>query len=430
MLQTHRICIRFSMIALGVIAAGALLGIPSALAQTHWSIEGTMPSYGESNSPPPLCPLVPPPYLINFPPIPPAGCPVNLPFAPLVGLGGSAVDNDGNVLSGGPATPAFVHSDGFTLEMTSYAGLYIVSGPVPLGYVFPGPISGLGYDSAGDIVWVTDGTMAAGLSMLVPVCPVPAVVVPPFPILSPAGAPQWGLDWDPCTGTLWACDLAGNVSQYAIGGALLFTFNVVPFFPPLLTGLAVNATNGNIQVTDGIMVGEFLPVGVPAPAGPFYLSANPYPIPPWAAPVDGLGFSLRPQNYGTNCNPFGGAGPTIGWGGGYPFAGNGGFTISETGATPGASAILVYGFGYACPGLPVGGCPGGMLWIAPPLRLLGVGLVPGSGTITLPAPIPPPAARPCGFPVGIPLFLQFVNILPGGGGLELTDALSFTIGAI
>ncbi|MEW6741739.1 MAG: hypothetical protein AB1486_03185 [Planctomycetota bacterium] len=428
MLQSHRIIARILTMVLGVSVASALLGIPSALAQTEWSIEGTGPSYGEYNSPPPLCPLVAPPYKLNVPPVPPAGCPANVPFGPTIGFGGSAVDNNGNVFSGGAARPAFVHSDGFTLEMTDYNGAYITSMPVPVGYVLQGPITGVGYDSASDIIWITDGFNAAGVGIL-PACPRPPVIVPAFPIMSPVGAPQWGLDWDPCKATLWACDIAGNVSQYLIGGAIISTFNVAAVFPPRLTGLAVNVTNGHIQVTDGISFGEFLPVGALAPAGPFYLSANAYPIQLWAAPVSGLGFSLRPQDYGKNCKPGGGAGPTIGWGGGYPFAGNAGFTISETGATPQSRAILVYGFNYSCPGLVVGGCPGGMLWIAPPLRLLGVGVVPGTGTVTLPAPIPPAAGGACGFPVGVPLFMQFVNLLPTGG-LELTDALSFTIGAI
>ncbi|MEW6742196.1 MAG: hypothetical protein AB1486_05515 [Planctomycetota bacterium] len=429
-----RIALRSLPPSTGGLVLVAVLGLvvaSPALAQTDWSIEGTLPSYAEYNAPPPLCPTVPPPYAVVFPPVPAPGCPANGPFPPLTCsvAGGTAFDNNGNPLSGGPPVPAMVHSDGFTLEMTTAAGAYITSMPVPPGAILGGPITGVGYDSAADVIWITDGFLAAGVG-IAPACPIPAVIFPPFPIPSPTGAPQNGLDWDPCTGTLWAADCGGFVSNWAIGGAFLFGFPASPPLGPMLTGLAVNTTNGNIQVTDGFVVAEFTPFGAVAPAGPFYLSANPFPIPLWGAPVDGLGFSLRPQNYGFGCSPVGPP-PTITWGGGYPYAGNGGFTLAELGGPAGAIAILVFGFAPACPPLPVGGCPGGALWVSPPFGgIIGVGIVPGGGAaLVIPAPIPPPVGGACGFPVGVPLFVQFVNIIPGGG-LALTDALSLTIGAI
>ncbi|MEW6742125.1 MAG: hypothetical protein AB1486_05145 [Planctomycetota bacterium] len=397
-----------------------------ALSQTSWSIEGIVPSYGEYNSPPPLCLPGPLPYAVTVPPVPAPGCPANGPFPPLsCRLAGTDVDNNGNALSGGPAFPCVVHSDGFTLEMSTPAGAYVTSMPVPPGSILPGVITAVAYDSAADIIWITDGFFAAGVG-IAPACPIPPVIFPPFPIPSLTGAPQDGLGWDPCTGTLWAAECGGFVTNYTTTGILLSFFFASPPLLPVLTGLSVNTTNGNIQVTDGFLVAEFTPAGALAPTGPFYLTANPYPVPIWSAPVDGLGFSLRPQNYGFGCIPSG-TPPSITYGGGYPFAGNAGFTLIETGGPPGSITILIVGFFPSCPPLTVGGCPGGGVWIAPPFIIVGLGLYPGSGPLVIPAPIPPAAG--CGFPVGVPLFAQFVNIL-GSGGLALTDALSFTIGAI
>jgi hypothetical protein len=412
-----------------IAALVSLLFAARAFAQTEWSIEGSIPTYGEYNSPP-ACPIIPPPYAVNGAPVPPPGCPTIAPFPPLSCRGGgTGVDNNGNFLSGGPAFPAIVNTDGFTITMTTPAGAYIASWPVPPGAILPGPINGLDYNSAADIIWITDGFFAAGLA-LVPPCGIPPIAIPPFPVIGCTGAPACGIGWSPCTGTVWTCDLAGAVNNFAIGGAFLSCFPAGLGGP--LTGLTVNATNGNIQVTTGFVVAEFTPAGALAPAGAFYLSANPYPIPLWAAPVDGLGFSLRPQNYGVGFSPIGPP-PTITFGGGYPFAGNGGFTVSEIGASPGALTVLIVGFAQACPPLPIAGvlAPSG-LFILPPFKVFGVGVIPGSGTKVVPAPLPGPAGGPCGPPVGIPLRLQFVNF--GGpippGFVAISNALAFTIGAI
>ncbi|MFO0981330.1 MAG: hypothetical protein U1E76_06165 [Planctomycetota bacterium] len=399
------------------------------LAQTNWSIEGSKPSYGEYNAPACLV-APPPPYAVNPPPVPGGGCPTFGMFPPLSCRGGgTGVDNNGNFLSGGPAFPVVINTDGFTITMSTPAGAYVNSWPVPPGAILPGPISGLDYNSATDVIWISDGFFCAGLG-LVPGCPIPPIAFPPFPIPSCSGAPTCGLGYSPCTGTLWSCDVAGVVTNFTTAGGFLSCFLASPPLAPILTGLTVNSTNGNIQVTDGFLVAEFTPAGALAVPGAFYLAANPYPIPLWAAPVDGLGFSLRPQNYGVGCSPIGPP-PTIMFGGGYPFAGNGGFTVGETGAAPGAMAFLIFSLTRACPPLPIAGCPGTGLWIAPPFGgILFVGIVGGGGTVVVPAPIP--GAGACGPPVGVPIYLQFVN--KGGpippGKVQLTDALSFTIGAI
>lgn len=410
-----------------LLALAAAAFLSELEAQTVWSIEGGLPSYGEYNAPPPACGLGP---LYTLLPAPPPVCPTNTPFPFTCRLGGSAVDIDGNPLSGGIAFPAILHSDGTVLEMTTPAGAYITSSVVG-GVVLPGLISGVACDSLTDTIYLTDGFLVVGVGVPPgpPACGPPPIVVPPFPVVTPAGVGICGLGYDPCTGTLWACDGTGFVSHFAIGGAFLGGFAASPPLAPMLTGLTVNNTNGNLQVTDGAMVAEFTPAGLLAAPGAFYLAANPYPVPLWAAPVSGLGFSLRPLVYGRGCTKVaGGIPPSIGTAGGYPFAGNPIFRIRETGATPGLSSFLLVSVFPSCPALPIFGCAPGLNIGLPFAAMFATGIVPAAGTVSFPAPIPLPAAGPCAPLVGITPYFQFINI--GGGMVEMTEGLEFTIGAI
>ena len=175
-------------------------------------------------------------------------------------------------------------------------------------------------------------------------------------------------------------------------------------------------------------MGEYTPAGALAPTGPFYLKNNPYVIPVWTAKVNGLAFSLRPQKYGQGCWAAGSGPVSIEYSGGYPFAGNAGFTIYETGATPGSQAYLIYGSAESCPSVPISGCPGAGLWIFPFSGPIPLGIVPASGIIGLPIPLPGSGGN-CGFPVGISLRFQFINVIATTPlQLELSNALSFTIG--
>src|SRR5262245_31647402 len=99
--------------------AAMLAFTSAAFAQTNWSIEGSVPTYGEFNAP--ACPTIPfPPYAVFGPPIPLPGCPTLMPFPPLTCRGGgTGVDNNGNFLSGGPAFPVIVNTDGFTITMST-----------------------------------------------------------------------------------------------------------------------------------------------------------------------------------------------------------------------------------------------------------------------------------------------------------------------
>jgi hypothetical protein len=412
-----------------------ILFCPSwAVGQTEWSIESSATLLGEYSSPPGGCAPPLPPYAVLTPPAPLPGCPPLIPFPFLCELGGSAVDNDGNFLSGGPAAPAMLHTDGFTVEMVdTTTGAYLMSWFVG-GVSLPGPISGLGYDSAGDIIWVTDGILCCGLIPL-PSCTAPLpYAVPPFP-LPLIGGPASGLDWDPCTGTVWFSDCGGFVVNSTIAGGLVSFFPAAPPLTPLLTGLTVNTAtipvagaSPNLQVTDGVTFAEFTSGGALAAPGPFYLAANPYPIPLFGFPVSGVGFSLRPVNYGVGCAGPTGVTPSIGFTGGYPFVGNAGFSITMTGGTPGAFSYLVADVSAACPALSLPGCPGSV-WVAFPwLLMIPLGPVPATGSWTIPAPIPP-APGPCGPNVGVPVFAQFINVISVGPTVvETSDALSFTIG--
>jgi len=184
----------------------------------------------------------------------------------------------------------------------------------------------------------------------------------------------------------------------------------------------------NIQITDGFIVAEYTSAGVLAPTTSFHLATNPYPVPAFGpSGAAGLGFTLRPVNYGIGCPGPGGSVPKIGFTGGYPFVGNAGFTLTMSGATPGTTAYLVADVSAACPPLSLPGCPSSV-WVSFPwLIMLPIGVVPATGTITVPVPIPP-APGPCGPYVGVPLFCQFINVLPGPIVVETSDALAWTIG--
>ncbi|MFH1998840.1 MAG: hypothetical protein ABIK28_04120, partial [Planctomycetota bacterium] len=380
-----------------------------------------------------------PPYAVYPAPIPFPGCPSIFPFTTTWDSGGTAFDNDGNFLSGGTAFPVMFQTDGRVLEMVDpVTGAFIISWPVGNGLVVPGPISGLGYDSTADVIWITDGHFCAGLG-LSPSCTIPLpVIVPAFPLPTtpPGTVPATGLDYDPCSGTVWYCDFAGNVVNCTTAGVFLSSFIAMPFLTQGLTGLTVNTATPpvpgfmpNVQVTDGFSFAEFRSNGALAASGPFYRTTNPYPLPVFGfAPVSGLGFTLRPNYYGKGCPASSGLTPSIGWAGGYPYINNAGFQITLTNATPGSFAYLVVNTSMACPPLPLLGCPFAVWVTFPWTLLLPVGAVPASGNLTVAAPMPA-SPTPCSANVGLPIFCQFITVnLPGPTLAGTTEGLAFTIG--
>jgi hypothetical protein len=219
--------------------------------------------------------------------------------------------------------------------------------PLPAGL---GPITGLGFDDAAQILWACDGAQFFGLNPLPPY----NLIVPALPIPL-TGAPASGLGYDPCDGTLWACDTQGGIYHFDLAGAPIGAqpVSIVPT-PIILGGLTVATHNGagaipapgcstqipgyHVMVQDGMQVYDAFGAAPPLPFGPFGL---PY----------GLASSADYQI--TNCaSPF----PTCPSSGSTPFAGMGqplissGFnTLHLTGATPSTPAILLVDF---CPQLP------------------------------------------------------------------------------
>ncbi|MEZ6197139.1 MAG: hypothetical protein R3F20_15635 [Planctomycetota bacterium] len=170
-----------------------------------------------------------------------------------------AVDTDPNFLAFGPtAAPP--------------AGTF----PIPLPATV-GPLTGLGFDDAANILWACDGAVFLGLNPLPPF----NVIVPPLP-MPLTGAPATGLDYDPCDGTLWACDFQGGIFHFTTLGAPigLQPVNIVPT-PVGLGGLAVATHNGagaiapptcstqipgyHVTVSDGIMLHDALGAAPPMP---------------------------------------------------------------------------------------------------------------------------------------------------------------------
>ncbi|MHC5210428.1 MAG: hypothetical protein ACYTG2_06910 [Planctomycetota bacterium] len=305
------------------------------------------------------------------------------------------------------------------------------------------PLSGMGYDSAAGILWVTDGALIAGFGPSVPgSCVSPPVLIPPFPHGVPGAAFLTDVDWDPSSGTLWASDLAtspsgssGTVWNILVGGGLgpggVFGLGFLPSngFPPL--GVAYDtATPGgppNPPVAPSIFLHTVSPlfvtwfdttVGVP-PLLPFYAPIGGSIGPPTA--FSGIAYAAHGVTYGVPP-----AAPTIGSVGESTSPGPS-FGLTITGAPLPSFVWLIANFsfpgpGYLCPSAPAVGNP---LYVDPTGALI-VPIAPAApGTMTIPAPLPG------GVPTGSGIFVQaFMDTTPGlpGGPWVATEALAFTIG--
>lgn len=207
-------------------------------------------------------------------------------------------------------------TDGLVISGYTPAGVVFTTF-LALGPVLPAPLTGLGFDGAAGILWATDGALVTGVLPPPAGCfPGPAAVVfPPFPIFPP-GAIATDVEWDPVTGVLLVCDVAGFVSDWLIGGAPgpLPPFGA-PFCPvgPLL-GLAVDsgatALVGApvVWVTEGFVIAYATPPGVPAPLT-FHTTM---PCQPTAAPLVGLAMTARPIAYGFGADTTGAPAPVLG----------------------------------------------------------------------------------------------------------------------
>ncbi|MFT7616764.1 MAG: hypothetical protein ACI97A_000393 [Planctomycetota bacterium] len=262
-------------------------------------------------------------------------------------------------LSGGmtidQVTSTIYASDGFTITTDINPRYFPFVAVVPFpgppapapAIVTGGPITGMAIDTVAGILWMTDGFGLAGFA---PVAPYPMIVPPvPLPFVAPFTGGLSGLDWEPSSGTFWACDPTGGIYHFFLGGAPIgpqpVTF--VPAAGPL-GGLAVNRANGagsigipfcstqapgfHINVTDGFMIYDALAPGsfIPNPASS-------------GTPARGLGYSADFQV------AFGAVGcPTTG---AFPFAGmmkathtgpGGANAIKLVGGSPSTLSLLLY----------------------------------------------------------------------------------------
>lgn len=352
------------------------------------------------------------PLLGGFPTFVVFGCPtVGFVAPPPAILGDVAHNHLANVIwaTNGPIVSSYTP-----------AGVPISSFPTPPPL---GPLTGLGFNSAAGILWMTDGILVAGVFAPAGGCGPPILALPPFP--SPSPGMLTDIEWDPFSGTLFGCDVLGFVTNMTAAGAI-GPFGIFPVLggcpPPLaapLQGLAVDTATPSVLgppltlvVTDGFSLHRITPPGAISPPT-FYA---PFPCTPVVGgPINGLCFTLHGITYGAGCNSMGFAIPTV--------------TLTGDSTTPGAltvtlgaapalgTAWVVFNTVAACPPLPFKGCS----MYAAPVFLFGPFPIPAAGTIALPLAIPPL------LPIGAEAFGQWICKQPVGGW-ALSPGFEFTFG--
>ena len=411
MIRQHRIPV--GAFGLAILFA---LSLSRADAQSVYGLDGGAATVLEMTGPPAACGYPTGPLLSAFPILAGFGCPLPGPVPPPPGILGDLAVNK--------ATDTIWVTDGLAI------GEYVASGPAlgtPItGFVplpFGGLITGLGFDSAGGLLWMTDGVLAqAVIPPPPPGCPgVGVVAIPPFPL--PVAGPATDIEWDPLSGTLWVCDIAGMVTNVMIGGGL-GPFGAFPAAPgpcglmPVLQGLALDNVGTTLfgiptmYVTDGFMVAYMFLGGIPAPPT-FY---TPAPCFPTMGPMNGLALAARALPYGAGADNSGAPAPFAG-SIGQTISPNPAFTVTLSGSVPGSLAFLYLSTtGFYCPppvilGLPV------LIDLSLPPTLLGFAPVGALGTATFTTAIPP------GFPPGVAGWLQWVAKTPLPS-LQVSDALA------
>jgi hypothetical protein len=277
----------------------------------------------------------------------------------------------------------------------------------------PGPIKGLGCDSAAGRLWITDGIE---YGRVVPVCGgAPAFDIGPFP--SPLTVTMTDIAWDPATATVWAAFADGTISNMVPGAppTCVFDAKLVGLGAPL-TGLDVDTTTPGfaspaqvIMATDGLQIARIDVTSACSGAGvalapPTFAFPNAL-FPVAGGPVSGLAFSAQGTSFG------GGSGPDIGYAG-HSHVGST-HNIHLFGALPGQAGLFL-DFGALCPAPLFKGLP---LHVAP---LAVIGPIPHTGTVlSVPATIPATA------PIGVELFLQWFNKV-GPGVWQSTPGMVIT----
>ncbi len=348
-------------------------------------------------------------------------------LAPGIIAGGMTIDQ---------TTSTIYSSDGFLITMDTnprfvpFTGFFPVPGPAfPAPVVITGgPITGMAMDPTAGILWMTDGFGLGGYTPAPPYAPlVPAIALP---FLGAAAAGLSGLDFEPSTGTFWACDPIGGIFNFFPGGApvgpqpVAFTLAAGP-----LGGLAVNRSNGvgsvgipfcspqvpgfHICVTDGPTIYDALTAGavIPNPASS-------------GTPARGLAYSNDFQIAfgGVGC-PSSGTAPIPGTIKATHTGAGGGNALMMVGGPPVTTTLLLYDI---CP------IPGGLfipasgetLWINPlsTTFMFATFLTDAVGTIMVPVSFTFAAT-------GITFTLQWAVYDPAAPlGYCLTDAFQFISG--
>ncbi|MHC5209170.1 MAG: hypothetical protein ACYTG2_00450 [Planctomycetota bacterium] len=388
-------------------------------AQSLYTVDGPGGAFDEITGPPDpaLCNYPNGPVIGSFPFLVGGPCPAPAPFPPPPGalLGDIAIDT---------LTDTVYVTDGFVIGVYSAVnGVMTNSMPAP----FMGPLTGLGFDATGGILWMTDGFLILPAIPSPPgSCQPPAPLGLPYPP-GPGVGFMTDIDWDQATGLTYVCDANGMISGMLPGGGIVIPPYPAGAFCPLnlpLTGIAIDSASmgtpsPHLYVTDGFTIAyePIFKLGPPTPT--FYTPFLCYPVP--GPPTQGLDFAARPIAYGNATDPSGLLPPTIG-SAGQSVLPNPAFGISLNGAVPNSSAYLVVGVNPSCPAL---NFKGTNWYVNPFLTIIGPLFVPASGNLFVPAPLGPPGPA---FPPSLSGFLQWMVQKPTGNwqateGLELTLAL-------
>jgi hypothetical protein len=348
----------------------------------------------------------------------PSVAPCNYPFGPLnsfVGYNSSWYCPEMNTIPAAPSTIGDIASnrlantywvtDGTMVGEFDGSGFIERIFQVTPGQFVAGQITGMGYDSAADVLWITDGATAAGIQPPVapafPTCPGPGVIqIGPIPLSPTPGST--------------VTDIATAASPCALTNDL--------------QGLAIDTaaqTSGVMYVTDGSTVYYLEAPGTPA-SPTFYR-----PVPCGGMPTvnlgggfmlqtesRGLAFVASPNAYGSVTGPFGL--PVIGLNN-QTYIPNPTLECTVAGFNPG-DVIVVLGlaFSFLCPELDLGGDT--YLHMLPPAYNLGVQLVDQDSLAPVTFPLPLIINDPLGANVHLQAF-----VLDGSLNLtRTTRGLSFT----
>jgi hypothetical protein len=369
--------------------------VPHAVAQDLIVSSFAMPIFGEATA---EGPYYPGPSVSRFPvpeavPLLPTGFP----------LGDLTMDN---------ATGVIYHTNGTMIGSTNhpaYAPITPVFPPFPAPPMI-GPLTGIAIDSAGGILWCTDGAFCVGVS------PVPGtpVIVPVFPLapLVLLAPPVTGLDWDPVTGSLWAVTSGGAVYNFLPGPVAL-----APTMLPLPNIAGIPVVDIVVDRHPGAFPGIYVQCfGLIANYVSGVISPTPAPLTPGIE--DGIAYHNYPNTRPSGCGCLPVTVGTLGTNS----LGNIGFAFTLSGVAPFDACAIAIDFAALLPPVTIpGGCA---LYVNPlsPSLLLAPVSADGTGFVIVPIPL----ALPPVF-LGAMAFAQFVYPCPGG--FALADSQQFILDA-